>query len=103
MNIILPVAQRGEAILTLIAAPVAQAELNSEWLTQLAHAMQSTMLARSGVGIAAPQVYVSKRVIIVASRANPRYPDAPEMDAVVMINPVLLSVLVTRFLGKRVA
>ena len=52
--------------------------------------MQATMLARNGVGIAAPQVYVSKRVIIVASRANPRYPDAPDMSAVVMVNPEIL-------------
>ena len=90
MTVILPVAQRGEPILTLIAAPVDQAEFNTEWLNQLASAMLSTMLARSGVGIAAPQVYVSKRIIIVASRSNPRYPDAPEMDAVVMVNPEII-------------
>ena len=57
---------------------------------QLASAMIATMLERSGVGIAAPQVYISKRVIIVASRPNLRYPDAPEMDAVVMVNPEIL-------------
>lgn len=90
MTVILPVAQRGEPILTLIAAPVDQAEFNTEWLNQLASAMLSTMHARSGVGIAAPQVYVSKRIIIVASRSNPRYPDAPEMDAVVMVNPEII-------------
>lgn len=90
MSIILPIAQRGEAVLGLIAAPVVQGEFGSDWLTQLAAAMHSTMLARNGVGIAAPQVYVSKRVIIVASRSNPRYPDAPDMAAVVMVNPEIL-------------
>lgn len=90
MTVILPVAQRGEPILSLIAAPVDQAEFSTEWLSQLASAMLSTMQARSGVGIAAPQVYVSKRIIIVASRPNPRYPDAPEMDAVVMVNPEII-------------
>ncbi len=100
MNIILPIAKQGEAILTLKAAPVAQAEFNSEWLSQLADAMHSTMLARNGVGIAAPQVYVSKRVIIVASRANPRYPDAPDMDAVVMINPEILEMSEDTCLGE---
>jgi peptide deformylase len=90
MTIILPVAQRGEDILKLKAAPVATSEFNSEWLQQLASAMHATMSERAGVGIAAPQVYVSKRVIIVASRTNPRYPDAPEMDAVVMVNPEIL-------------
>ena len=91
MTTILPVAQRGEDILKLKAAPVATSEFNSEWLQQLACALQSTMSERAGVGIAAPQVYVSKRVIIVASRRNPRYPDAPEMEAVVMVNPNILA------------
>ncbi|KXZ67695.1 peptide deformylase [Acinetobacter venetianus] len=90
MSVILPVAQRGEEILKIKAAAVAHGEFNSEWLLQLASAMHATMLERNGVGIAAPQVYISKRVIIVASRANPRYPDAPEMDPVVMVNPEVL-------------
>ena len=90
MSVILPVAQRGEDILKLKAALVADAEFNSEWLMALASAMHATMLERNGVGIAAPQVYISKRVIIVASRPNLRYPDAPEMDAVVMVNPEIL-------------
>ena len=91
MPTILPVAQRGEDILTLIASSISETEFGSDWLNALADAMQDTMLERNGVGIAAPQVYISKRVIIVASRPNPRYPDAPEMDAIVMVNPEILS------------
>ena len=90
MSVILPVAQRGEEVLRLKAARVADTECNSDWLMQLASVMLATMLERNGVGIAAPQVYISKRVIIVASRPNLRYPDAPEMDAVVMVNPEIL-------------
>ena len=100
MATVLPIAQRGEAILKLQAAPVAQCEFNSEWLLQLAAAMQTTMLERHGVGIAAPQVYISKRIIIVASRPNPRYPDAPEMDAVVMVNPEILELSPNTCLGE---
>ena len=100
MATVLPIAQRGEAILKLQAAPVAQSEFNSEWLLQLAAAMQTTMLERHGVGIAAPQVYISKRIIIVASRPNPRYPDAPEMDAVVMVNPEILELSPNTCLGE---
>lgn len=100
MNTILPVAQRGEAILKIPAVPVADSELNSEWLMQLAAAMHTTMLERNGVGIAAPQVYISKRVIIVASRPNPRYPDAPEMDAVVMVNPEIVEFSSDTCLGE---
>lgn len=100
MSTILAVAQRGESILTLTAAEVARTELNSPWLKELAEAMHATMLARNGVGIAAPQVYVSKRVIIVASRPNPRYPDAPEMDALVMVNPEILEKSELTVLGE---
>lgn len=100
MSAILAVAQRGEVILTLKAASVTTLELNSAWLNELAAAMQATMLERNGVGIAAPQVYVSKRVIIVASRPNPRYPDAPDMDAVVMVNPEILEQSESTILGE---
>ena len=100
MCVILPVAQRGEDILRLKAARVADTEFNSDWLMQLASAMIATMLERSGVGIAAPQVYISKRVIIVASRPNLRYPDAPEMDAVVMVNPEILEQSDVTVLGE---
>lgn len=100
MSTILPVAQRGESILTVTAAEVARTELNSPWLKELAAAMYATMLERNGVGIAAPQVYVSKRVIIVASRPNPRYPDAPEMDALVMVNPEILEKSELTVLGE---
>lgn len=100
MSIILPVAQRGEAILTLVATPIAETEFASTWLNALADAMQDTMFERNGVGIAAPQVYISKRVIIVASRPNPRYPDAPEMNAVVMVNPEVLSFSDETVLGE---
>ena len=100
MSSILPVAQRGERILTVTAAEVAQAELNSPWLKELAAAMHATMLERNGVGIAAPQVYVSKRVIIVASCPNLRYPDAPEMDALVMVNPEILEKSELTVLGE---
>ena len=92
MGTILTVAQKGEPILKLKASDVSSNEFGSAWLYGLAEAMQSTMLvARNGVGIAAPQVYVSKRVIIVASKANLRYPDAPEMTPIVMVNPQILA------------
>lgn len=100
MSPILPVAQRGEDILKLKAMHVADCEFKSEWLQQLAAAMFATMSERNGVGIAAPQVYISKRVIIVASRPNPRYPDAPEMDAVVMVNPEILAFSQETCLGE---
>lgn len=87
---VLHVAQRGEPILNLVATAVSEAEFSSPWLFSCVEALKVTMIARHGVGIAAPQVYISKRIIIVASKPNPRYPDAPEMEAIEMINPEIL-------------
>ena len=97
---ILAVAQQGEAILNIVAAPVSQKEFSNSWLKELTLAMMDTMLERQGVGIAAPQVYVSKRVIIVASRPNLRYLDAPYMDAIVMINPEITYLSEQQVLGQ---
>ena len=63
MSHIAAVAQRGEAILTLTAAEVQASEIGSAWLTALSETLHATMLERQGVGIAAPQIYVSKLVL----------------------------------------
>lgn len=47
-------------------------------------------LQHQGVGIAAPQVGLDQRLMIVASRPNGRYPDAPLMEPTAMVNPRLL-------------
>lgn len=60
-------------------------------LAVLVDNMLTTMLASDGVGIAAPQIGQSLRLVIVASRPNPRYPDAPEMEPVIMVNPEIIS------------
>ena len=96
----LSVAQRGEAILSIVAAPVQVHEFSSPYLNAFVEALHATMLERMGVGIAAPQVYVSKRIIIVASRPNARYPDAPEMQAIVMVNPEIVQFSNDTVLGE---
>lgn len=82
---ILPIAQQGEAVLAQVAQPVTD-PLNLS-IQPLIRDMHATMLAANGVGIAAPQVFQSLRIIMVASRPNPRYPDAPHMEPIAMINP----------------
>ncbi len=49
--------------------------------------MLKTLEESGGVGLAAPQVHASLRMIIVASRPTPRYPQAPMMPATIMVNP----------------
>lgn len=52
--------------------------------------MLVTVAEANGVGIAAPQVYQSLKLFILAPRPNPRYPKAPENEPVAVLNPELL-------------
>ncbi len=47
----------------------------------------ATVMEVDGVGIAAPQVYESLRIFILASHPNARYPYAPKMKPTAIINP----------------
>lgn len=78
----------GNPVLRLKAACVA--DPTSSQILQLSNDMLATMGAASGVGIAAPQIGQLLRVIIVASRPNPRYPDAPAMEPLIMVNPEII-------------
>ena len=51
--------------------------------------MVETMYAAPGVGLAAPQIGVSQRVVIFGVDKNPRYPDAEEVPFTVLVNPTL--------------
>jgi len=79
------IAQLGAKILRQKAEAVA--DVCDVEILQIIEAMQSTLATTAGVGIAAPQIGQSKRIIIVASRPTPRYPSAPLMEPTVMINP----------------
>ncbi|MGZ4957681.1 MAG: peptide deformylase [Methylomonas sp.] len=54
---------------------------------QLITTMQDMMHEANGVGIAAPQLGESWQIVIIASRPTARYPNAPEMHPLAMINP----------------
>jgi peptide deformylase len=47
--------------------------------------------AMNGMGIAAPQLGVLKRMFVMASHPNDRYPYAPLMEPTVVINPEILN------------
>lgn len=79
------IALLGEPVLREIAQPIANA--TSAEIPSLVEQMLKTLDKSGGVGLAAPQVFISKRIIIVASKPTPRYPYAPLMPATVMINP----------------
>ena len=60
-------------------------------IQQLIVTMLDTVKAVGGMGIAAPQLGVSKRILIISSKPNERYPNAPFMDVTIMINPHVIS------------
>lgn len=60
-------------------------------IQKLINNLIATVNQANGVGIAAPQVANSDRLFIIASRPNPRYPNAPEMKPTAMINPRILA------------
>jgi peptide deformylase len=79
------IAQLGAPVLRQIAAPVADIHA-ADTLATIA-ALRDTLANSQGVGLAAPQIGISQRIIIVASRPTTRYPYAPLMAPTVMVNP----------------
>tara|TARA_R110002153_G_scaffold274165_1_gene447410 strand:+ start:396 stop:1004 length:609 start_codon:yes stop_codon:yes gene_type:complete len=83
------IAQVGEEILRTPARQVERAEFGQGSLTLFIDELLGTMLEENGIGIAAPQVFDPRAIMIIASRPNPRYPDAPDMSPLAMVNPVI--------------
>ncbi len=59
----------------------------SDSTQQLIETLQVALANSQGVGLAAPQMGIAKRLVIVASRPTTRYPYAPLMLPTVMVNP----------------
>ncbi len=81
------VLKMGDPLLYRVADPVV--EFNSSELDSLVTDMFDTMAALNGAGLAAPQIGVSKRVVIFGVEANPRYPEVEPVPTTVLINPLI--------------
>jgi peptide deformylase len=88
MALLRQIAQLGHPVLRASARPVVMPA--ADGTLALIDDMLATLRDAGGVGIAAPQVYEPLAIFIVASRPNPRYPDAPRMDPEVLINPEIV-------------
>lgn len=78
-------AQLGDPVLREIAQSIDP--ITALHVRKLAENMLLTLKDSGGVGLAAPQIFESARLIVVASKPTKRYPYAPEMPATVMLNP----------------
>jgi len=86
---LIPIVQLGDPIIRQKAAWIDN--IHDAKIQKLIDDLIATVAQANGVGIAAPQIAQSDRLFIVASRPNPRYPDAPTMEPTAMINPQILS------------
>ncbi len=89
MTEILTVCQLGNPILRQVSQPIE--DVSDRHIQNLINELMVTVNKSNGVGIAAPQVAESYRLFIVASRPNPRYPNAPTMEPTAMINPRIVA------------
>ena len=81
------IAQVGEIILK---TPATQVTCFDAELVSFVDELIGCMVSANGIGIAATQVFDSRAIMIVASRSNARYPNAPEMEPLVLINPSII-------------
>jgi peptide deformylase len=88
---LLQIAQLGNSLLREKALEIKNP--NSAKIKNLINDMITTLKDSNGVGIAAPQVYESKRMFILASKPSVKYPDALKMKPTVIINPKIIKLI----------
>lgn len=88
---ILKVAELGHEVLRKKAMVIPMQEIVSPDFQDFLEDMIETLKDSTGVGLAGPQVYESKRVMIMYSFTTPRNPTAPEFGPTALINPKIIS------------
>ena len=85
-----PVLRMGHPLLRQAAKSVMDDEIKSEEFSQLIKDMHDTMKQEGGIGIAAPQIGVSKQVAIIElPEDSERYEEVQQTPLLIIINPVL--------------
>lgn len=81
--------EKDNPILRQTAEPVSESEFNTAWLKALIQKMIDIIAEKGAVGIAAPQIGVSKRIIVFSTNyTKRRKPEYPIPDTA-LINPSL--------------
>lgn len=65
--------------------------IQAENIQKLINTLLKIVIEVDGIGIAAPQINKSYQVFIVASHPNKRYPKAPKIKPLMVINPKIIS------------
>ena len=83
------IGQLGADVIRQVAKPIEDIERKET--QELIDDLLLTCIDSRGMGIASPQISVSKRLFIMASNPNSRYPHAPKMRPKAVINPEIIS------------
>jgi peptide deformylase len=84
----LKIIRLGHPALRVRSKAVTKRELRTKRFQKFLDNLAAICIKNQGAGIAAPQVGVNKRVIVVfVDPKNPRYPDRPLFPLTVVINP----------------
>ena len=87
---VLPIATVGHPVLRERAREITPDELRSPEVQRLIDDMIETKRAADGAGIAANQVFDTRRIAVVEVEPdNPRYPYKPPVPLTVLVNPTL--------------
>ncbi len=82
----------GHPLLRESAEPITPAELRARSTQTLIEDAIETMRDADGASISAPQIHVSKQIILVeVNPVNPRYADKPAVPLTVIANPRVIS------------
>lgn len=83
------VLQIGHPLLREVAEPVDPSTIAASAIQGLIDDLIDTMRHANGAGLAAPQIGVGLRVVVMEVTNNPRYPYKPPIPLTVAINPVI--------------
>lgn len=87
----------GNPLLREEALPFTKKEITSSETKELVQSLWNTMEEYGGIGLAAPQIGVSKQLAIIKiEEDNERYPEADESEEYVIFNPQLTYLEETR-------
>ena len=88
---VLKVARLGHPVIRTPAEAVPKETITSAQMQRFIDDMIETMHEYEGVGLAAPQVHVSKQVAVIEVADNRRYPGEGPIPLTVLINPKILN------------
>lgn len=73
-----------------LSRPSDKVEIIDDEVKQLIQDMGETMFQESGIGLAAPQVGVNKRILVYDARAQNKNDDGSERQIMALINPEII-------------